>query len=219
MINRRGRKAYTFTMAMPDMIWAGVGAAFALTVFFLFGVLVGRGYVAVEAVPEPVEVSTHGQSLEALPAPVLEVLKPEDLAYQDQLETTGDLGTATAPEEGAAAVSQGSAQPDEVSSAPVDAPTQDAAQALPEPEPGQAVFNYVYQAAAFRDEVAAHALADKLRERNLEVKVAVGKSASATWYRVQLPFTGTPSQTRPLRELAQEVTGEKPVMVSKKVAD
>jgi hypothetical protein len=31
-----------------------------------------------------------------------------------------------------------------------------------------------------------------------------------------MPFTGTPSQTRVLRDAAEAVSGEKPVMVSKK---
>ncbi len=217
MTNRRERKTHTFTMAMPDMVWAGVGAAFALTVFFLLGVFVGRGCVVVEVEPEP--ISIPDQLSETEPVLEIEVLKPEDLAYQDQLETTGESEAAVALEESADAMTKTTVQPDKATIAQADAPKSDSPDALPAPEPGQAVFDYVYQAAAFRNEAAAHVLADKLSERNLEAKVVVGKSASATWYRVQLPFTGTPGQTRSLRELVQDVTGENPIMVSKKVAD
>lgn len=241
--SRRDKKSYTFTMSMPDVVWTGVGAVFALTVFFLFGVLVGRGYLPAEPGPlsagqvAPAETraedAAHGQ-LEGAVAdsaadPANEVLKAEDLAYQDQLdkpEAEGDLAAEAAP--AADAKAEATAEAKAPAKVQAEAAEQQAGKPaasgafdpanLPAPEAGEQVYRYTYQAAAFKDEAAASALADKLKTKGLDAKVSVGKTTSATWYRVQVPFTGTPSQTRPLRDAVQAVTGEKPVMVSKKSA-
>lgn len=243
MVNRRrqDRRAYTFTLTMGDVIWACVGAAFALTVFFLFGVLVGRGYVPVEPVETTQsEVSTHGQ-LEAPsaqvaqeesapePAPEAGVLKAEDLAYQDQLEKTGD--PEPTPEAAIIADSTDDVKADATkpSATRADTPEESVAaepvqegmynpDALTAPRPGEKVYDYIYQAAALQNQPAAEELAAKLQAKNINAKVVVGKTSSATWYRVQIPFKGTPTQTRTLRAAIKLVTGEKAVKVSKKLA-
>ena len=63
MVNRhrQDRRTYTFTLRVSDVVWTCIGAAFALTVFFLFGVLVGRGYVPVEEPQAAEESAVHGQ--------------------------------------------------------------------------------------------------------------------------------------------------------------
>ncbi|MGE4504343.1 MAG: SPOR domain-containing protein [Desulfovibrionaceae bacterium] len=242
---RRDRKTYSFSMSVMDLVWAGTGAAFALTVFFLFGVLVGRGYVPVEAPGGEAGVAVHGEGADSLgeasgegasgeggPAePVAEVLKAEELGYQDQLARTGSepAPAATAPAVAPGAVSDAApdAAPDagpQAQAAPESAAesTESAAPQgydpanLPAPEPGEQRFAYVYQAAAFKDRTAAEELAARLGERGVAAEVNEGQASGSTWYRVRMPFTGTPSQTRVLRDAAEAVSGEKPVMVSKK---
>jgi cell division protein FtsN len=170
---------------------------------------------------------------------VAEVLKAEELGYQDQLARTGSepAPAATAPAVAPGAVSGAArdavpgAAPDAVPDAvpqaqaaaePAAESTKSAAPQgydpanLPAPEPGEQRFAYVYQAAAFKDRTAAEELAARLGERGVAAEVNEGQASGSTWYRVRMPFTGTPSQTRVLRDAAEAVSGEKPVMVSKK---
>lgn len=242
--HRRDRKTYTFTMSVPDVVWAGVGAAFALTVFFLFGVLVGRGYVPVDTSVPTVEApadpeagnAAHGQvadsgqaQLDAEAPELVEpgVLKAEELAYQDQLagqappkkEAAPAAGQPQAPEESGEAAEAPAESDEQSAEEPAAEPEQAALfdpDNLPAPEPGEEVYDYVYQAAAFKDRAAAEELVGRLEAENLPAEVVEGKASGSTWYRVRVPFTGTPSQTRPLRDAAESITGEKPVMVSKR---
>lgn len=247
MANNRPRgdkKSYTFTMSTPDMVWTCVGAVFALTVFFLFGVLVGRGYLPTDpesagADQAQVETSTHGQltsgdpdqpSLVEEPESQPKALKAEELGYQDQLDKPApkvgepdSKDAAAKTDQAPEAAEAGKAAPE----APTDAASEVVTQAepgkydpsnLPAPEPGEEIFQYTYQAAAFKDEAAANELAATLQKQGVDANVAKGVTSTATWYRVQIPFTGTPSQTRPMRDLVETISGEKPVMVSKKAA-
>ncbi|MBU1248966.1 MAG: SPOR domain-containing protein [Proteobacteria bacterium] len=237
---RQDGRSYSFTMSMTDVVWTGVGVAFALTVFFLFGVLVGRGYVPTEPIEEvAVRESTHGQleevstepTSEAVAEPETGVLKAEDLAYQDQLadQDQKQPGAAPATKTGQAATEVQESQEGlegqlEGTGASTEADAAGASagydpSALPAPEPGEGVFSYTYQAAAFKDAITAEVLVGQLKEKNLDARMVEGKTSSATWYRVQIPFIGAPSQTVPLRDAIQAVTGEKPVMVSKKAVE
>ena len=80
-------------------------------------------------------------------------------------------------------------------------------------------YNYVYQVAAFKDGAQAEALRGKLAAKGLEAAVAKGSVKGQVWHRVQVLFTGTPSQTDPLRDTVQQVTGQKPIRLSKKAVN
>lgn len=233
---RQDRKSYTFTMSSPDMVWTCVGAVFALTVFFLFGVLVGRGYLPTDAdgaapteIGQQANAAAHGQLTggdtvapgePALAEPEPEVLKAEELAYQDQLDKPAEVvETAADAEEVAQAATDAAKEAGDKAAAEAAEAVDDGkydSSNLPAPKPGENIYHYTYQAAAFKDEPAAIGLAATLKERGLDAKVTKAVTTSATWYRVQIPFTGTPSQTNPLRDAIKSVTGQKPVMVSKK---
>ncbi|HMM40247.1 MAG TPA: SPOR domain-containing protein, partial [Desulfovibrio sp.] len=85
---RKGEpKTYSYTFALPQLVGLGAGLAVALTVFFVLGILIGRGYRPEAEVPElarimPVPVPANAT------APEPQVLKPEELHYMEQLTQT-----------------------------------------------------------------------------------------------------------------------------------
>lgn len=239
----RDPKTYTVTLRTADMVWMGVGAALALSIFFLFGLLIGRGYVATAP-----EEGDPGQSMHAVQdsgpggiaggvvdmngtqaladdqkeqpaAPV--VLQPEDLNYPEKL-AQNHPGVPSGPTESAksAAKGQKSAAPAKSAKpAPDEGPEEGAAFDASQPAPGESSFRYVYQVAAFKDAAQAKVLAQRLAAKGMSTDVAEASVKGQTWHRVQVLFTGTPSQTEPLRAAIEGITGQKPIRVSKKTAN
>jgi cell division protein FtsN len=236
---RRSRepKTYTITLRFSDLVWMGVGAALALSIFFLFGLLIGRGYVpaapeelapdaAMHATVEGAEANASVQEQKA-PEPV--VLKPEELTYPEKLgqtepqakpakETAAEQETPKAPAAQQAPEKSAAKAPAKAEEQADDGPEEGAAFDMAQPEPGESPFHYVYQCAAFKDAAQAKALAKRLADKGMKTQVAEGSVKGQVWHRVQVLFTGTPSQTVPLRDGIEAVTGQKPIRVSKKPA-
>lgn len=240
----RDPKTYTLTLRFSDLVWLGVGTALALSIFFLFGLLIGRGYVAATPEPAPVSDTMHAQQqaapgavtakatdqgpagttdAEAEQAPQAEeqdvVLQPEDLNYPEKLAQTehdaGDKDTTPARK----TPGRTAKAPPAPQKTQAQAPARDSDSfAVPAPEAGETPFHYVYQVAAFKDQDAAEKLRDRLRERKMDAAVAEGAVGDTVWHRVKVRFTGTPSQTVPLRNAIEDVTGQKPIRTSKKPA-
>lgn len=234
---RRSRepKTYTVTLRFSDLIWIGVGAALALSIFFLFGLLIGRGYVA--ATPEdpaPVTVmhgtvgsqddttgqSASGEATQPADAAAQQagnatetkpeeevVLRPEDLNYPDNLAQTESKDT-----EEAAETKQPTAKPESAEAAPETTPQA----AVEEPNPDEPTFDYVYQVAASKDAAAAERLRTQLADRGMEALVSQATVNGTVWHRVKVRFRGTPTQTVPLRDSIEDVTGQRPIRTSKK---
>lgn len=231
---RRSRepKIYTLTLRLSDLIWMGVGSALALSIFFLFGLLIGRGYV-----PAATEEAVPGQGMHAAapPAPASEppapvVLKTEDLTYPDKLAQTepapaaeaaakAEPAAAKAPEKSATPSAPASAAAKSASAPKSASVAKGASFETTPPEPGETPFHYVYQCAAFKDRDAAAQLAARLEARGLKVRVVDGAIKGQLWHRVQVLFTGTPSQTGPLRAAIEDVTGQKPLRAGKTPAN
>ena len=61
-------------------------------------------------------------------------------------------------------------------------------------------FQYVYQAAAYKDEPSCSAFAAKLKKAGFQARVQKSDSDGTVWYRTMVDFTGTPDATDVLRE-------------------
>lgn len=234
VLKKRSRdpKSYTFTLRLSDLIWIGVGSALALSVFFLFGLLIGRGYVAtspeevstsatMHAVKAEVDVNaTEPGQVEAAPSEAV-VLQPEDLNYPEKLgraEPQVPADPAETPKAAAQATTKPAATAKASTEVDDQGPEEGAAFDMPQGTPGEQAFDYVYQVAAFKDAAQAEALRAKLENKGLTAEVAKASVKGQVWHRVRILFTGTPSQTDPMREAVESVTGQKPLRVSKQPA-
>ncbi|MBG0791203.1 MAG: SPOR domain-containing protein [Desulfovibrionaceae bacterium] len=206
------KRTYSFTLSLPGMISAmGVGVL-ALTFFFVMGILIGRGYRPEADIPqlEPIMPSNeHGQVAGQEPPTVL---TPEELDYQDRLK---------APAE---SVMDEPAPKPAPKPKPVPKPEPKRAEAKPEAKPaaaeapvrpGEPVFDYVYQVAAFRKVEMAEALGRKLEAAGLTTHITSGDSKGSTWYRVQVLHTGTPASTEGMREVLARFGIQKPLLKKK----
>ncbi|GAB7023241.1 SPOR domain-containing protein [Salidesulfovibrio brasiliensis] len=210
------RKTWTIKITVPGLVCSIGMAGLALTLFFILGLLVGRGYRVEENVPriaammpdseKAVQVDDKGQPLPEVP----EVLKPEDLSYPDNLSKapakpkTEEPKPEPAPKE--------TPEPEKkAETEPAQKPEQPAA-----PKPGEKIFAYVYQAASFRDQAMAREFADKLSGAGLDAEVQSGETSNGTWYRVLVNHTGTPDSTGGMKAILSRFGVKRPLMKQKK---
>ncbi|MGE4551702.1 MAG: SPOR domain-containing protein [Desulfovibrionaceae bacterium] len=212
---RKGPKIFNITLTIADVVWMCAGLAIALTIFFVFGLLVGRGYVPSEPVaaqaPAQEAAGEAANQTEAEPA----VLKPEELAYPEKLAEAPPVVVQPEPEAAAEPAGKPEAKPEAKTETAVQAKPEAAKPAAVEPVPGEVLYDYVYQVAAFRDLPAAEGLRDRLAAEGLQAEVRTVETKGVTWNRVRVLFTGSPTQTRPLRETITRITKIKPVLVGK----
>ena len=227
---RKGPKVFTVVFTATDLIWMGVGAALALTIFFVFGLLVGRGYF-----PAQEEYLVQGQMHPAEQQPQVEpeVLRAEELTYPERISeqrpkpkpamAANATAVAEPGQEGAGAVNGTTAEmPAETGEegVAIESPgTGETAGTVETPaDADELVFNYIYQVAAFKEQAMAQDLSAKLAAKGMTSDIAQGENKGVIWYRVRVLHTGTPPSTRELRDAVFEITKVKPMLVSKKPA-
>ena len=92
---RKGEpRTYSYTFSLPQLVGLGGGLTAALTVFFVLGILIGRGYRPEAEVPELARIMPAPPAPGSVAQEEPKVLKPEELHYMEQL-TQGS--TAKAP--------------------------------------------------------------------------------------------------------------------------
>ncbi|WP_319582342.1 SPOR domain-containing protein [uncultured Pseudodesulfovibrio sp.] len=218
------KKKYDFSLSLSGIISiTGVGVL-ALTFFFVMGILIGRGYRPEADVPPLQEImpdSEHGQLAAETKPP--EVLTLEELDYQDRLKASPQqmLDTPEAPEAKPAATPEPkveskpeakpepkpavSAQPEKTQAAPA--------------QPGETVYDYVYQVASFRKADMAGSLRDKLAAAGLNARVQSGQANGSTWHRVQVLHHGTPASTADMKAVLAKFGIGKPLLKKKTAAN
>jgi cell division protein FtsN len=200
-------KSYSFTFTLSGLISLCGGVALALSVFFILGILVGRGYRPETKVPELARMMPR---LEANQTQVkVDLLKPEELQYQERLKGVGDSAPAAPPAAAAAPA----------------APAAEAkAEPKPEPKPEPAVaadttvYNYVYMVASFKEKEMAESLRKKIDAAGLSTAIEAQPVRGATWHRVLVLFTGTPDQTDGMKEKLAPFKLQKPILKTKEPA-
>lgn len=214
------KKTYDFSLTLPGMISAVGAGVLALTFFFVMGILIGRGYRPEADVPQLEEImpsKQHGRIAEAPLEP--EILKPEELEYSDRLKEDKDtvLVPEQAEETDTKAETAEKPQPEAPKEAanPAPAPAQKAEPAQPAPKTGEAVFDYIYQAASFRQQEMANALSSKLAKEGLVSRVEAGEANGSTWYRVYVSHHGTPSSTDSMKAVLEKFGIQKPLLRKK----
>ena len=77
------------------------------------------------------------------------------------------------------------------------------------------LYHYIYQAAAYKDELACAAFADKLKKAGFKAGVQKSVDGATTWYRTVVDFTGKPDDTDALREKLKQHGVPRVIMTSK----
>ncbi|MDY7000703.1 MAG: SPOR domain-containing protein [Thermodesulfobacteriota bacterium] len=198
--DQEGPRRYTLRFSLPGLISLCLLLVTALSWMFVMGVLVGRGYKPENAVPQIVKVLPKAHKPNATA-----VLKPEELEFYDELKKK----PKAAPKQ-KAEVQEPPAQahkpPKELSFAGVP----------PKKAPKEAVYNYTYQAAAFRDLDAAKKFQARLAKLGLSSGLERAVSQGKTWHRVLVYFKGTPTDTRELKEKLKTLGVKKALLKEKK---
>lgn len=248
---RKGEpRTYSYTFSLPQLVGLGGGLTAALTVFFVLGILIGRGYRPEAEVPELARIMPAPPAPGSVAQEEPKVLKPEELHYMEQL-TQGSTAKAPkaekpkaeekpkpepakAPEpkpEPAKAKAEDKAKAEEKARAIEAVRAEEKAKteaakaakaAKAEPRPaeakvvnGEQVFDYVYQAAAFRDRGQADDLRRRVESTGLKAAVESASENGTTWHRVVVLYRGTPSSTDTMREKLYSLGLGRPIMKSK----
>lgn len=245
--NRPHGRVYSLSFTLPKLIFSILFGVLALTWVFIFGIMLGRGHKPEEKVPKLAQImpSALSRNTTMAPPPPAEVLRPEELKYQESLkgrtvasappraaeppktkaaETKSGKADAKKSRQASSKDQTGKTQPKE--KAKVDAAPPTTAKADPKavdknktvkPEPATAGrYDYVYQVAAFKDGPPAEAMRGKLQASGLKPTVEKQKDGATTWYRILVSFRGTPEDTRGMRETLAKNGISRVILRSKK---
>jgi cell division septation protein DedD len=233
--NASGRQ-YSFNLTFGGMAVLLTVFTLALTLFFILGVLVGRGHRPEAAVP--VVANMMPREPMARPAATPEVLKPEELTYADQLikrsdgQATGRTIDKAEPAKPEAAKSEAKKDAkaetkkedkrDEKKAVEkladqktADKKAADKKAAEKKPDPDSQRYDYAYQVATFPDAEAAKAYLKRVKGMGIKGDIETGTTNGKSWHRVVVFFQGTPTDTRGLKEKLGTLGAQKLVMRSK----
>lgn len=229
--NSSGRQ-YSFTLGFGGMAVFVTGLTLALCLFFVLGVLVGRGHRPETAVPVVAGIMPRETLNRAAPP---EVLKAEELGYSEQLGKKHEGPAPSRPIDSerkpapAKKDEKKDDKKDEKKDAkavkPADKPADKAAakkdakpgdkKAEQKPDPDTQRYDYAYQAATFPDADSAKAYLKRVKGLGLKGDIESGAADGKNWHRVVVFFQGTPTDTRALKDKLAGIGAQKLVMRSK----
>ena len=245
---RPSGRVYTFSLTLPKLTFSLLFGALTLTWVFIFGVMLGRGHKPEDQVPKlarimPSALSSRNSTM--APPPPSEVLRPDELKYQDSLKgrtVASALPKTAEPPKPKPAEPPKPKKPETKPAAPSgkEQPAKPAAKELPKAQASSAKpdaksadklaaakaesatagrFDYVYQVAAFKDAGPAEAMRGKLQTAGLKPRVEKSQEGATTWYRIMVPFRGKPEDTRSLRATLAQQGIPRVILQSKKPLD
>ncbi|MDR3641751.1 MAG: SPOR domain-containing protein [Humidesulfovibrio sp.] len=226
-------RLYSFNLTFGGMAVLMTSMTLALTLFFVLGVLVGRGHRPEAAVPAVANMMPKENLGGQAPPP--EVLKTEDLNYPEQLsEKSGkpapsrpiDKVVAKAPDKAVDSKDEKksekkdekqAAKPEKIAAKSPDKKDikKDAKKDEKKPDPDTQRYDYAYQVATFPDAESAKAYLKRIKGMGLKGDIESGTTNGKDWHRVVVFFQGTPTDTRALKEKLGALGAQKLVMRSK----
>lgn len=212
-------RTYNFSFSFGGLAALLTAFTLALTLFFVLGVLVGRGHRP-EAVLPPVE---RMMPKEAAPKPVGEVLKPEELGYAEQLGKKQDPPAPSRPidkverkaPEKAEKKDDKKPEAKPADKKQAEKPADKAKKDERPADPDKQRYDYAYQAASFPDMGQAKDFLKKVKAAGLKADIESGSTGGKPWHRVVVFFQGTPTDTRGLKDKLAGMGAQKLVMRSK----
>jgi len=227
--NTSGRQ-YNFNLTFGGMSVLLTALTLALSLFFVLGVLVGRGHRPETAVP--VVAGIMPKETVALPGPTPEVLKAEELGYSEQLGKKHEGPSPARPIDSAEhkaaqkkeeikADTPAAKATDKAAGKTADKSATKLAEKLADkkaeqkPDPDIQRYDYAYQAATFPDSEQAKAFLKRVKGLGYKGDIESGVTDGKAWHRVVVFFQGTPTDTRALKEKLAGLGVQKLVMRSK----
>ena len=207
------KRTYDFSLSLPGLISAVGAGVLALTFFFVMGILIGRGYRPEADIPqlEPI-MPRNEHGLGTKPEPP-SILTTEELDYQDRLKAPAESimdQPASKPQP------KPKPEPKPAPKKVEDKPAPSSPKAVEAPvRPGEPIYDYVYQVAAFRKVEMAEELGKKLEAAGLNTSITAGDAKGSTWYRLQVLHSGTPASTEQMREILSRFGINKPLLKKK----
>jgi len=229
--NASGRQ-YSFNLTFGGMAALLTALTLALSLFFVLGVLVGRGARPETALP----VVAKMMPKETPRPPAAEVLKPEELGYADQLgrvdgpapsrpidktehkpggKKDDKKAAALADKKADKAAEKTAAKPAAKAEEKKDAAKKPEVKTEAKPDPDTQRYDYAYQVATFPDLDQAKAFLKRVKGLGLKGDIESGTTNGKNWNRVVVFFQGTPTETRALKEKLGGLGAQKLVMRSK----
>ena len=178
---KQSGKRFALTFGWSGLISTVLLVGIALVWAFIFGVIIGRGYYPETLIPALTRVVPQKeQAASARTAPPSgEPLHADELGFFDSLTQGGEE-----PDSGRRARRE--------AAGPKNQPAQQ--QAEQEVRTGGR-YEYRYQIAALKSEEQAKKVARELKAKGMDVALRMVDKDGVTWYRVQVLFTGGPSET------------------------
>lgn len=221
-------RSYTYSFTFGGLATLVASMALALTLFFVLGVLVGRGHRPEAALPPVARIMPTEPPAQKSAD---EILKAEELQFREQLDAKGSEAAPAKPidkVEHKPKAPEKKEEKKEEAVKPADKKTADkaAAEKLADQKAVQKAqdkgdgdtrrYAYVYQAGSFPDQDQARAFLKRVRSTGLKAELETGSVNGKAWYRVVCPFQGTPVETRGLKEKLKSIGVSQVVMRSKK---
>lgn len=227
-------RTYTYSFTFGGLATLVASMALALTLFFVLGVLVGRGHRPEAALPPVARIMPTEPPVQK---GADEILKAEELQFREHLDAKGTEAAPAKPidkvehkpkapekkEDKKAEHKPGDKTAEHKAAEKLaDQKTEHKADPKAEKKPESKTDNdnkryaYVYQAGSFPDQDQAKAFLKKVRSTGLKAELESGTVGGKTWYRVVCPFQGTPVETRGLKEKLKGIGVNQVVMRSKK---
>lgn len=233
-------RTYTYSFTFGGLATLVASMALALTLFFVLGVLVGRGHRPEAALPPVARIMPTEPPAQKDAG---EILKPEELQFREHLEAKGTEPTPTKPidkveHKPKTPEKKAEAKPAEKGKDDKKAAEHKAADQKAEHKAAEKTdqkpdakadkkddkkadgdtkrYAYVYQAGSFPDPEQAKSFLKKVKSTGLKAEIETGTADGKTWYRVVCPFQGTPVETRGLKEKLKGIGVKQVVMRSKK---
>lgn len=216
-------RTYTFNCTFGGLAALATAATLALSLFFVLGVLVGRGHRPEAAIPPIDRIMPTENQARSAPSP--EILKAEELQYSEQLGQKGPEAQPARP------IDKVERKAPEKPKAETQNPKAEALAAIKKDEkkPGKAEqagktdqkdedtrrYDYIYQAASFPTQDEAKAFLKRVKAQGLKADIETGSASGKAWYRVVVFFQGTPADTRGLKEKLGGLGVPKPLMRAK----
>lgn len=213
------KRTYSVNLSLTGMIAATGAFVLSLTFFFVMGILIGRGYRPEADVPQLKQIMPTKEAQVAEEKLPPEVLKPEELEYADRLtESPQKVMDEPEPKPEPKVAPKPAPKPVKKEAAKVEKKAEPAkveAVAPTPPQPGEQVFDYVYQVASFRKLDMAKTLSGKLSASGLKASITSAQAKGSTWHRVQVLYQGTPSSTNDMKAILAKYGIKKPLLKKK----
>ncbi|MDR2801464.1 MAG: SPOR domain-containing protein [Desulfovibrio sp.] len=226
-----GARYFTFRLHLGSLIVVFVLFIMSVAAVFFLGVIIGRGYSPEERIPELARLMP-----EAAPPTAPKVIAPSEETGSEDAPlppATGDASAEAIPradpdyrdhlKNQSAGARTGNGQP------PGSTKPQSPAGRKNEGEAGGVkreaeasvknadvlVYNYVYQAASYKDEASSEKFARELRAAGIKARTGKVVSAGKVWFRTLVDFTGRPDDTDVLREKLKVHGIPRPILLTK----